>query len=272
MTNPQSIQFRLRRGSSYLEVQVAMVLLSIGISGLYSISVVQTRQTARLQEMLPSDEVASINPVSTTNPAEAAWAKKLGVYADIQTDSVAAPVTTYPLNTGFVKIVDNEDTGDYWTHRGWGAPDWFQYTGSLEKYEDSISVLQTSGSHGSFAEFIARNIPPGEYEVLLFCARISPCGSAVPHQIYDGPQLIDTVSVNQRVADNDFYYDSHWWQRLGVYTFHNSEIRVRMLDSPDTGDYVIADAIMIRCRRSFSVTSPVEATTSGGATVTVDLN
>ena len=72
-----------RRGSSYLEVQVAMVLLSIGIGGLYSLSVIQTRQSVALERMLPADEIASINPVADANPSVAAWAQKLGAYADM---------------------------------------------------------------------------------------------------------------------------------------------------------------------------------------------
>ena len=54
-----------RRGSSYLEVQVAMVMLSIGMVGLYSMSVVQTRQTSRLTEILPADEPAGLEPSRT---------------------------------------------------------------------------------------------------------------------------------------------------------------------------------------------------------------
>ena len=263
---------RIRHGSSYLEIQVAMVLLSMGIGGLYSLSVVQTRQTTRLEQMLPAGEIASINPVSAGSAGESAWAKKLGVYADIDSDAVVAPEMLYPLNRGYVRIVDNEHGWSFWTHEGPGSQPWDSYGGYPGDNQYDVEELPTLNSFGSFAEFTIHGVQPGDYEVLLYCPRQPTFGTAVPHQIYDGGTLVDTVAVDQTVAEDDFQYGGLWWQRLGAYTFHQSSLRVRVLDTPVTGDRIIADAIMLRCRRSLSVVSPVAETADGGVTVTVELN
>lgn len=265
-----------RRGSSYLEVQVAMVLLSIGISGLYSISVVQTRQTARLQQMLPSDQIASINPVSAADPAQAAWAKKFGVYAEIQTDVLAAPVPIYPLNHGFQQIIDNEDAVGFITYQAPGADDWEEYGGHYGDHDMNVAEISTVSSYGSYAYFEFRNVPPGEYEVFTtFPTKRSSYsgefGSAVPHYIIGG-STYEVVPVDQRTVEQDVEHDGHWWERLGKFTFDSNTVYVVVYDSPRTGDWLIADAVMLRSRRSFEVVTAVSPTADGGATVTVELD
>ena len=230
----------LRRGSSFLEIQVAMVLLAIGISGMYSLSVIQTRQTARLEQVLPADQIASINPVTAASPSEAAWAKKFGVYASIEHDAVAIPVPTYALNEGFQQIVDNEDDADFITHQALGGDDWEEYGAHSGDNELNVAEIQTAASYGSYALFIFRNVPPGDYDLFTYVPQKNSSyagefGSAVPHSIYDGGQLVATVNVDQRSIKQDFDHLGRWWERLGSFTFNDSIIYVLLRDTPKTG-------------------------------------
>ncbi|MEO1525346.1 MAG: hypothetical protein AAFX06_07910 [Planctomycetota bacterium] len=259
-----------RRGSSYLEIQVAMVVLSVGMMGLFSLSVVHTKQSARLRAVLPPDEIASINPIVVGTPQETAWAKKLGAVAEIEMNAVATQTPIYPLNVGFQSIVDDED-GSAAFERNTGAGGfWFNYE-SFTDYGSRVSLLYLPDSTGAYAEYTIA-VPPGEYEVLTCIPRHPLFGSAVPYQVFDGTSLIDTVNVNQQTSQNDFYHGGLWWESLGVYTFHTNTVRVRIVDAPISGTFLVADAMMVRCRRSFDLVSDVTETSSGGAQVTVELN
>lgn len=276
MTRSASTDFR-RHGSSYLEVQVAMVLLSIGIGGLYSLAVIQSRQTAQLTNLIPIDQVSSINPVNSGTPAEAAWARKFGVYADLANDAVAAPTATYTLNVGFLQVIDNEDPSGFYAHTADGGDNWEQYGGHGDDNKMNVDEIQTPASYGSFAVFIFENIPAGDYEVFTHFPTKSGSypgqfGSAVPHHIYEGYTLVSTTNVDQRLLDQDLYHSGTWWERLGGHTFHGDTIYVLISDTPKTGDWLVADAVMLRCRRSLGIVTPVTSTTGGGATVNVELN
>ncbi|MEL6105934.1 MAG: hypothetical protein AAFU85_07855 [Planctomycetota bacterium] len=260
-----------RRGSSYLEIQVAMVLLSVGMMGLFSLSVVHTKQAARLRQVLPPDQVASINPAVSGSEQETAWARKLGAIAEIEADAVAPRTLLYPLNLGFQVVADDEDGPSvFQRYDAPGGFPWFSYA-SLPDYNMDLSLLYLTGAHGSYAEWTV-SLAPGEYEVLVFCPRNSFFGNAVPYEIYDGATQVDTVIVDQQTEEQDFSYNGKWWQRLGVYTFHQPTARVRILDTPVTGLYNCADAVMFRCRRSFDLVTEVSETGAGGAQVTVELN
>ncbi|WP_182870842.1 type IV pilus modification PilV family protein [Rhodopirellula sp. JC639] len=264
-----------RRGSTYLEVQVAMVLLSIGISGLYSLSVIQSRQTAQLQQMLPADQIASINPVTAGSPAEAAWAKKFGVYADIVPNAVAAPTPNYPLNSGYQEIRDNEDISGFTTHAATGGDDWEEFGGHSGDNESTVHEIQTAAAYGSYAMFSFYSVPPGDYEVFTHVPEkknsyVGEFGSAVPHYVYCGSWQ-GPVHVDQRALKHDLELSGRWWESLGVYTCTDSTVHVLIYDSPISGDWLVADAVMLRCRRSVEIVTPARPTTSGGATVTVEL-
>lgn len=262
-----------RYGSTYLEIQVAMVLLSIAIGGLYSLSVVHTRQTTRLRQRLPSDEIASLNPVAGASATETAWRKKLGVYASIDSDTLIPLPTTYPLNLGFAQVVNDSDGARVSTTSEPGRDDWGDYSYS-PAYRGDIKAIYGSNANprSSTAQFSFTGIPPGEYEIAVSSTPWSGFGTHVPHQIYDGGTLIDTVLVDQSIPQNDFIWDSHEWNRLGVYTFQTNQISICILDSRSSGDYVTADAALVRCRRSVQMVSPVSQSPDGGASTVVEIN
>lgn len=273
MPRPRTVLTDSRRGSSYLEIQVAMVLMSIAVGGLYSLSVIHTRQTTLLRQQLPSDAIASLNPATGASETENAWRKKLGVYASIDSDTLVPLPTTYPLHLGFAQVINGSDSVAVSTTSDPDGYDWVDYTYSLA-YRDDIKLLFffSPTATSSTVQYDFTGIAPGEYEVAVASSPWANFGSTVPHQIYDGGTLIDTVYVDQTIPQNDFTWDSHPWKRLGVYTFHSNQISIRVLDARSTGYFIAADAALVRCRRSVQMVSPVSRSAGGGASTVVEVN
>lgn len=250
-----------RRGSSYLEVQVAMVMLSIGMAGLYSMSVVQSRQTNRLTEILPADQPAALNQSNLE------WARKLGVYASVEDNVIpSAPLSS---NTTFVDvIVDNQSPGATF-HRGSG--DWFGWNSwnYWRAYHGNAHYHRSYGRTGSWAQLQANGLASGDYEVYVSYSNLTSLGSSIPHQVYDGTILLETVNVNQRNAPSDFSHAGKMWHQLGIYQINSGQVRVRMMDGPTSRNYILCDAMLVRTRRPMQVLSVAEST-GGGATATLE--
>ena len=244
-----------RVGATYLEIQVAMVMLALGMAGLYSMTVVQTRQASRLQSQLPPDDNAALNSAATN------WHRKLGVYASIE----AAVVTNPPVGPKppLDIVVDNADGAPAFTHfhnpadtYGWN--DW-TYGGS---YLGNTMYHRSDGNVGSWVEYKA-NVPPGNYEVYTTFPGLTSLGTNIEYQLFDSAALITSEFVNQTVHPSDLTYGGETWKSLGTYTVNSGELRVRLLDSPGATNYIIADAILISERPSLSVVSVTE--TANGA-------
>ncbi|NND96642.1 MAG: hypothetical protein HKN47_04855 [Pirellulaceae bacterium] len=249
-----------RIGSSYLEVQVAMVLLAIGMAGLYSMTVVQTRQANLLRETLPAADTAALNQASTP------WQRKLGVYASIEPTLVPAePVLP---NVYIEEIIDNQDPvpamrfkkgpTDFWGWYSWGY--FATFLGSAH-YHYSL------GNTGSWAQFRKAGLPPNEYEVFVTYPSFSVSGSAIPHRIYDGSTLRDVVPVDQSSYPSDLYHAGRYWTKLGVYTVNSGVLRVRLKDGPNSASYIMVDALLIRSRRPLDILSVTETANGGAAAV-----
>ena len=251
-----------RRGSSYLEVQVAMVLLSIGMAGLYSMSVVQTKQTARLTEVLPAGEVPALNRSGDD------WARKLGVYASIEpTVTPAGSLLPYAYVERVVDDVDGppavkkfKDPSDTY--------DWISWV-HASSYRGNVYYHRSYANVGSYIEFETTGLPVGEYEVLTTYHVFTSLGTAIPHQIYDGNTLRATVNVNQTIATSEVTYDGRQWDRLAVVQVKSGKLRVRLVDGPGCQNYILADAILVRTARSFDLLS-VAKTAGGGATAVLE--
>ena len=246
-----------------MEVQVAMVLLAIGMAGLYSMSVVQTKQTRRLTDVLPPADVPALNRAGDP------WMRKLGVYASVEelvtpTGSILAvfvlrasrrqprrPARFYILSKTRVISLS-----------------WYAWNYS-PSYLGNSHYHRSYGNLGSYAEFSITGLPVGEYEVLTCYPALSSLGSAIPHQIYDGTTLRTTVNVNQKVATSEVSYNGRNWDRLAVVQINSGMVRVRLIDGSGARNYILADAILVRSARSFDVVSVAE-TAGGGATAILE--
>lgn len=250
---------RQRRGSSYLEIQVAMILLAIGISGLYSISVVQTRQTGRLIGLLHPDDVLAINRVDNK------WAAKLGVYADIES-AVEAVVSPYPYVYHEAVIDEADGSPAVTTYSSPSDPDDWLPEHDKDYYQDDGIYKESSNNEtGSWIEFEFTGVPPGEYEVLTTYATWTDNAMGVPHEVYDGATLLTTVVVDQTDTPTDLHHDGQDWKRIAVVEAISGTIRIRLTDGPGCAPWIIGDGMMIRTVRSLCLHS-IDETNSGGYT------
>jgi hypothetical protein len=255
-----------RLATTYLEVQVAMVMLAIATAGLYSVSVTQTRQSARLTDRVFAgfaDADAAINP----NASE--WGRKLGVMATV--DEVAGAALPLPADNYFVSITDNQSGGTTTTYRApddsysWYFWNYYRCYGGNAYYHPEHS---TSGL-GSYCDQTITGIPNGNYEILITYPNLNSLGTSIPYEIYDGATWVQTVNVNQKLPCNDTRLNSHDWERIAVMPITSGTLKIRMLDGPGARNYVIADAIAVRTRK-FELTS-VNAAPVGGATAVVEI-
>lgn len=247
---------RRRLGSSYLEIQVAMVLLSIGMAGLYSMSVVQTKQTVRLTNVLSPTDVPALNQ-STDE-----WARKLGVYASL--DAASIPHEDPIPYVYHQQVVDNADSGARYHQDKDDTYGWTDWNYS-RAYRANARYHYSYGYVGSRSEFRFDNLPVGEYEVLTTYPEFTSLGTAIPHQVFDDKDLKTTVYLDQRIAPSEVYYDGKYWDRIAVVQINSGKLKVRQLDGPGSTRYIIADAFMVRSARSFQLLS-VSKTPDGGAT------
>ena len=251
-----------RPGSSYLEVQVAMVLMSLGAAGLYSMSVVQTRQTARLTALMPATETAAM-----TRAADP-WERKLGVYATVGPTTVPdapvqpdVPVETIIDDHDFANMVLYKDPADTYDWTSWS------YTPS---YGDEVHYHYSTGNVGTYVDFVVSGLAPGEYEVFTTYPTFTSLGTAIIHEIRDGGSLVFSTTVDQTVAPSQLSYNGAMWDKLAFVQINSGTLRVRLKDGPGATNYIIADAIMVRSRRSLEVVAIAE-TTDGGVTATLQV-
>ncbi|OYP29394.1 hypothetical protein CGZ80_24610 [Rhodopirellula sp. MGV] len=252
-------------------MQVAMVLLAIATSGLFSLSVVATRQSVRLQNTLPPSQTISINPNSLGEPAEAAWARKLGVFADLEVDERRIAKMPTPFQAGFDRVVDNSGP-NFYSHHAQDSQPWQTQSNVPDSFGNTITRLSADQSHGSFAAYVFSNVPDGEYELLLHVPRSPDFGVAVRHRVYFAGSFADTIDVDQTVDTRDTEIDGLYWQRLGVYHVRGSMIAVQVIDTPGSGPTIVCDAVRLRSRRSFDIVAPPIQSSDGSVSVTVELN
>lgn len=86
----------VRRGSTYLEVQVAFAVLGVSLAGLAPIVASQTRLITRLENAISTDAVNYLVPAQHLGASENLWLRKLGFDATLST---SPPATTLDAAT-----------------------------------------------------------------------------------------------------------------------------------------------------------------------------
>lgn len=81
-------QTAVRTGFSFLELQVAFVLLGIALAGLVPLVVMQSKQLKRIEDRLSSQTTHYLAP------SDSLWARKLGVPATIQATDPGSPASS----------------------------------------------------------------------------------------------------------------------------------------------------------------------------------
>jgi hypothetical protein len=250
-------------GVSYLEVQVAMVMLAIGVTGLYSMSVVHTKQTARLAELLDEDVTHAFNPAGQT------WEQKLGVFAEIEDELRVRPaveprIVTEMVNDSHAGAPDVTMSDRIWYDL---YPDWQPY---------STSQAYSGSAHYSYVwmtdawlEATFEGLPADRYEVFTTYPVYSFSGKAVPHVICDDATVLGEIRVDQSLHPVDLSFDGKQWRRLGVFRCDSGRLRVQLINRLINGSYAIADAFLVRNAATMRVLSVTE-TTAGGFTAVLE--
>ena len=213
--------WRHRRGVSFLESQVAMVVMAISISGLAPLMVLNTRQAAELQHQIPS------TPMYLT--PETGWKAKLGGAASIS-DEATLPV---------VEVLDIDDGDVGFRNRGMF---WYLYTGRPSVHDADFRLFYRRGA--AYGEYTL-DVTPGIYEVYASYSAYSFLSDAVRYRAYDDDAETLVVVIDQRQQPNDLVENGVSWKLLGAMTCESGTARVRV-DSLANRSLTMADGIQLK--------------------------
>jgi hypothetical protein len=87
-------------------------------------------------------------------------------------------------------------------------------------------------------------VTPGSYEVDVTWAVAGILSTNVTYNVYDGTNLLGSVSVDQQTALSGATYDGNTWQSLGNFTITGTQLKVTVANSASDGQ-VCADAVRI---------------------------
>lgn len=222
----KSLKYAFRPGFSFLELQVAFVLLAIALAGLGPLVVMQSRQLKTLESRF-SDQ--------TTHylvPPEDAWAAKLGAPAAVETEdpgSATPPVT----------LIDDGDPG--YSETDAGTIDW-QSESEGQAFQ-SACRSNNGGNAGDKAHWVFTGLEPGWYEVLVTYPTEGNHASNAPYSVYDDAAFEATVPVDQRAQPSGAEFEGSPWESLGAFSIVSGTLRVDLGDSADGN--IMADAVRI---------------------------
>jgi hypothetical protein len=241
-----------------LEVQIAMIVLAVGISGLGPLVVIQSRQSAKLSQRLGDGKTEFLNRSTST------WGRKLGIGA---TPEISSSTATPPLRPQFIDD-DNDSLILPFRTVSSGYFPWWYYSTSLG-YNGDLHLIWGSND-GDWAQWEVSNLSPKAYDIYVNYYSFGFSSNNAGYRIWDNNTTIATVRVNQRIAPTDKTLNGFQWKRLGTFTISSGTLRVRLLD--DTSGYLCADAVWIEPRRNgVNLTNSSKNATAAQMTANVTL-
>lgn len=220
---------RSRGASSFLEVQIAVVLLGVSTAALAPVMVTQMRQSARIQSRFPTETVQYIS--QPDNP----WVGKLGGRATLS-DTFSGSFSKKVLDAHPDSTVDDLDL------RYYEGGLWSTVTNSRAYNGDLRRADPSAGASLCLWEFYG--IRPQYYEILVTWPAHAMAAPDAQVEIYDAITLRDTIVVNQTQKPAGETSDGVKWQSLGLYWIDTGSIWV-VLWSQLSGN-VLADAVRIK--------------------------
>lgn len=254
MTFAARVRSTPKRGFTYLEVQVALALFMIAISGLGPLAVIQSRQIKRLEERFEPDQTHFLIPPGHE------WLRKLSGVAAVS-NNPPAPRPTPAI------VIDNGDPGySEVIVNGWA---WYNYYGS-DAYGGSMRVVEWD-SPGNYAIWTFSNLNPGVYTVYITYHDSEYLAVDSPFQIYDGANLLSGVLVDQEEEPSGNSYNGHDWLSLGDVSLQGTSLVVQL--ESVANDDVGADAVRIVPKRNgVSVTSLTKTSDTENVSAVVSVN
>lgn len=233
MPDPRSCNCR-RRGFSYLETQVAMVLFMMTISGVVPLAVIQTRQLSRVESRFEPGTTQYLNQ------PEGRWARKLGAPA-ILSDTPPAPAEpteeAWPILT-----VDDQDEGYREKNKSWN--DWWHYSWSPAYGGDFTLNFPDDAKDTAIWEF--KNLRPAKYTVLATYPTFAFANRSAKYVLFLNGKKEDDKKVDQTKPIKEPPVDGVPWKKLDTIKVEtkNATIRVELSDE-DAKGYNVIDAIRL---------------------------
>jgi len=238
-----------------LELQVALVVLGIALSGLLPLLVMQSRVQRGLDARMAPNQTQYLGPTHD------AWARKLGAKAALSLSPTLAAPAAPTLDADDSSALYSE-AGTAWT----AAADAGAYGGSCRK--------RAGGSASDVASFSFTGLRPGWYEVFATWPAGAAHAGFAPFIAWDGAAKRGTYLVSQVAAPVGNLNGGRPWAKLGNAAVAGTSLRVDLAAQVDpslvgstwpglgavaslTADVqVVADGVrLVPLRNAVSVTS-----------------
>ena len=209
-----------RQGASFLEVQIAAVVMAIALAGMAPLMVLNMRQASKFREQIPSDPIHLASPEG--------WRPNLGVSATVNS-SQSQGETTAPVE----HFVADDGTGDFETE-GWP---WHEY--GRPGYGDDFRLFYQD--KWSKCGYYYLHVPPGVYDLYVTYPVYSFLSNKVEYHIHDEKHHRGKLYVDQSERHEDLAYDGKMWTRIGTYRCESGPFEIRVKNKRKR--WAIADAI-----------------------------
>lgn len=233
MPDPRICKSR-RRGFSYLETQVAMVLFMMTVSGAVPLAVIQTRQLARVESRFEPGTTQYLNQ------PEGRWARKLGAPAIL---SDTPPEPAEPTEEAWeILTVDDQDDGYREKNKSWNDWTHFNWTPA---YGDDFTMNFPDGVK-DVASWEFKDLKPAKYTILVTYPTFPFANQDATYVFFLNGNEEDHKKIDQTKPINEPPVDGVRWKKLDKITVEtkNSTIRVELSDEDATG-YNVIDAVRL---------------------------
>lgn len=242
-----------RRGFSFLELQVAFLLLGIALAGLGPLVVMQSKQLRALEERFNDQDTYYLVP------SPDAWARKLGAAATIQTEDPGTSVVP-------VTFIDNDDPG--YSERDAGPVYWTSHSES-DAFAGELRRHDGSGV-GDAAIWEFSGIAAGWYQVLVTYDADDNYATDAPYTVFDGATAEATVRIDQTEDPSGGLFQGYRWESLGLFSVGGDVLRVELSDDAD--NTIAADAVrIVAVRNQVEILSSQKSLESDTATAHVSV-
>ena len=257
--NRGPLKSSVRAGLSFLELQVAFLILGIALGGVVPLLVMQSKQIKQLQDrfkgtykddasaevyyLAPSRDLAAPDQafadslLFSTN----AWARKLGAVASLVREDDYDGLPALPQRPEPAPdVIDDMDGGPAYTESGAGWHDGPEYVGFRDRLR-----MHNAGEGSEPASWTFTGLDPNwDYQVLITWVKAADQAAQAPFTVYDNTVAIQTFLVDQKNNDPDGEtYEGAVWETLGVFDITSSTLKVVLKD--DLSGKVVADAVRI---------------------------
>ena len=263
-----------RGGASLLEIQIAMVVFGVAVSGLCPLVVMQARlvpgrsrprrsrpsnpQVIRGVRMLDGSPFsgqgfAAAPPTTVLQPQPDGWVRRLGVAASFAVTAPEQSFTPLPVQTAL-----DDDAGSGFSASGWSS------VNDASANNGNYRKLPAASPNGP-AVWSFTGLVPGRYHVMASWVANSLNARDATYSFNDAGGDPFAMPVDQRSVPSG---SPPYWTDLGIY-YVGATFQVSLAAS--TSGIVIADGVQLvpaGALNSVTITTPA-STTPDGATVRV---